>query len=107
MSSPLQFLVELIEDHTPIGVCGLLYRESIDVTDVGFAILSPYRRRGYAYEAARAVMSYGQVTLGIDRIVALTSEENHASIRVLEKLGLSFEKIIKMSEDDPGTALFS
>ena len=43
----------------------------------------------------------------LERIVGLTSEENLASIKALEKLGMSFEKMVKMSEDDPGTALYS
>lgn len=64
-------------------------------------------RRGFAYEAACAVMEYGRVILGIEKIVGLTSEENVASIKALEKLGMSFEKIVKMSDDDPGTALYS
>jgi len=102
-----QFLVELKEGGVPIGICGLLYRESLDVTDVGFALLPEYRKRGLAYEATDAVLKYGHSTLGIDKIVGLTSEENLASIRVLEKLGMKFERIVKMSDDDPGTVLYS
>ncbi|RKX31875.1 MAG: GNAT family N-acetyltransferase [Verrucomicrobia bacterium] len=102
-----QFLVERKEGGVPIGVCGLIYRESLDVTDVGFAILPEYWKRGFAYEAAEAMVQYGRSTLGIDKIVGLTSEENLASISVLEKLGMKFERIVKMSEDDPGTVLYS
>ena len=53
------------------------------------------------------MVQYGHSTLGIDRIVGLTSEENLASISVLEKLGMNFERIVKMSPDDPGTVLYS
>jgi len=102
-----QFLVELKEGGDPIGVCGLLYREALDVSDIGCAFLPQYWRRGFAYEAACAVMEYGRSTLGIDKIVGLTSEENVASIKAMEKLGMSFEKMVKMSDDDPGTALYS
>ncbi len=102
-----QFLVELKEGGEPIGVCGLLFRESLNVSDIGCAYLPQYWRRGFAYEAACAVMEYGRTTLGIDRIVGLTSEKNLASIKALEKLGMSFEKMVKMSENDPGTALYS
>jgi len=102
-----QFLVELKESGDPVGVCGLLYREALDVSDIGCAFLPKYWRRGYAYESACAVMEYGRSTLGIDRIVGLTSEENAASIKALEKLGMSFERMVKMSDDDPGTALYS
>ena len=102
-----QFLTELKEDGVPIGVCGLLFRESLDVTDVGIALLPEYWKRGFAYEAASAVMEYGHSTLGIGRIVGLTSEENVASIKLLGKLGMNFEKIVKMSDNDPGTVLYS
>ena len=102
-----QFLVELKEGGEAIGVCGLLYREILDVSDIGCAFLPEFWRRGFAHEAACAVMEYGRATLGIEKIVGLTSEENVASIKALEKLGMSFEKMIKISEDDPGTALYS
>lgn len=102
-----QFLVELKESGNPIGVCGVLYREALDVSDIGCAFLPKYWRCGYAFEAAIAVMEYGRLELGIEKIVGLTSEKNVASIRALEKLGMSFERMVKMSDDDPGTALYS
>jgi len=102
-----QFLVELKEGGDPIGVSGLLYREALDVSDIGCAFMPQYWRRGYAFEAACAVMEYGRSTLGIETIVGLTSKDNLASIKALEKLGMSFEKMVKISDDDPGTALYS
>jgi [ribosomal protein S5]-alanine N-acetyltransferase len=102
-----QFLIELSGNSQPIGICGLLYRDILGVTDIGYALLSAYHGFGYASEAAAAMMEYGYSTLGIDRIVALTSKENQPSIRVLEKLGLKFERIVKMSDDDSGTALYA
>jgi len=102
-----QFMVELKPDGIPIGVCGLLYREKLDVTDVGCAFLPAYWRQGIAHEAASAVMEYGRSTLGVEKIVGLTSKDNLASIGLLEKFGMTFERIVKMSDDDPGTALYS
>jgi RimJ/RimL family protein N-acetyltransferase len=102
-----QFAVELKTDGTPIGVCGLLYRDSLDLTDIGFAFLPAHWRQGFACEAATAVMDYGRSTLGIKRIVALTSKENLASIALLEKLGMKFERMVEMSENDTGTAVYS
>lgn len=101
-----QLLVEL-GDGTPIGVCGLLYREALELTDIGFAILEEFRGQGFASEAAAAVFDYGRSVLGIGRIVGLTSRDNIASVKVLEKLGLSFERMVRMSDDDPGTALYA
>lgn len=102
-----QFMVELKPEGTPIGVCGLLYREALDVSDVGCAFLPAYWRQGIAFEAAAAVMDYGRSTLGVEKIVGLTSEENLASIGLLKKFGMAFEKMVKMSDDDPGTAMYS
>ena len=102
-----QFLVSLKDSGEPVGVCGLLYRPSLDVTDVGFALLSPYHRQGYAYEAATAVVQYGRSTLGIPQIVALTVPENTASIKLIEKLGMQFVKQVQMWPDDPGTLLYA
>lgn len=102
-----QLLVELKDTGEPVGVCGLLYRPSLDVTDVGFALLSAYHREGYAYEAATAVLQYGRSTLGIPKIVALTIPENTASIRLIEKLGLQFVEVVQMWPEDPGTLLYA
>jgi len=102
-----QFLVELKEGGEPVGICGLLYRESLDVSDVGFAVLPEYWGRGFAFEAAEAMVEYGHSELGINEIVGLTSRENTASIKVLEKLGMEFKNEVKMSDDDPGTDLYS
>lgn len=102
-----QFLVELMETGEPVGICGLLYREALDVSDVGFAMLSKYRGLGFASESAEAVMRYGSSELGVEEIVGLTSAENLPSIRVLEKLGMKFDRMVKMSEDGAAdTALY-
>lgn len=102
-----QFLVELKESDQPIGIFGILYREALEVSDVGGAFLPEHCGQGYGFEAATAVMEYGRSVLGVEKIVGLTSQENLPSIKLLEKLGMSFEKMVKMSDDDEGTALYS
>jgi len=101
------FLVELKDGGDPIGGCGLLYRNVLDVTDIGFAFLPEYWNRGFAYEAAEAILKYGRSTLGVDKIVGLTSADNLGSIKLLKKLGMEFEKTVKMADDDPGTVLYA
>jgi RimJ/RimL family protein N-acetyltransferase len=101
------FLVCLKDGGDPAGCCGLLYRKNLDVTDIGFAFLPEFWNRGFAYEAAEAIMKYGYSTLGVNNIVGLTSEDNPGSIRLLKKLGMNLEKTVKMSDDDPGTVLYS
>ena len=101
------YLTELKDDGVPIGICGLLKRESLEDVDIGFAFLPQFWRKGYAFESASEVMTHGRKVVGLKRIVAITSPDNDASIKVLEKLGLRFERLIKLSEDEPEVKLFA
>ena len=100
------YLVELKETRVPIGMCGLLKRDTLPDADVGFAFLPDYWSQGYAFEAASGVMQYGREVLGLRRIVAITSLDNDASIRLLEKIGLKFEGLITPSEELGEVRLF-
>lgn len=100
------YLVELKEEGCPIGICGLIKRDSLEDVDIGFAFLPKYWGRGYAYEAASAVVAYGRDVLGLKRIVAITSVDNEGSAKLLEKLGLRFERMIKLSNDAEELKLF-
>jgi RimJ/RimL family protein N-acetyltransferase len=101
------YLVELKKTGASIGICGLIKRESLENVDVGFAFLPMFWSKGYALEAASAVLAYGRDVLGISRIVAITSPENNGSIKVLERLGLRFERMIRLSEDAAELKLFA
>ena len=94
------YLTLLKDNKAPIGICGLVKREMLKDVDVGFAFLPQYWSKGYAFESASAVLAYGRNTLGLKRIAGITTPDNHGSIRVLEKIGLKFEKMVKLSEDD-------
>ena len=100
------YLTELKEGGVPIGVCGLIKRDALEDVDIGFAFLPRFWARGYAYESASAVMTYGKDVLGLKRIVAITSPDNHASAKLLEKLGLRFDRMILLSEDSEEVRLF-
>lgn len=100
------YLVELNTTGAPIGLCGLLKRDTLPDVDVGFAFLPAFWSQGYAFESASAVMTYGRGVVGLRRIVAITSPDNHASISLLEKIGLRFERMIKLSEDQSEVRLF-
>ena len=99
--------VELKESGIPIGICGLVKREFLDDVDVGFAFLPPYWRQGYAYEAASAVIAYGREVLRLKRIVAITTLDNHRSARLLEKLELRFERMVRDPDDEQDVRLFA
>ena len=101
------YLTLLKEARIPIGICGLLKRDSLEDVDVGFAFLPQFWSKGYAFESASAVMAYGRNALGLGRIVAVTSPDNHGSIHILEKLGLRFETMIRLLEDSPEIKLFT
>jgi RimJ/RimL family protein N-acetyltransferase len=83
-----------------IGMCGLIKRDGIEDVDIGYAFLPRFWSRGYATEAARAVMKYARDVVRLKRVVAIVDPLNQPSIRVLEKLGMRFEKMIKLAADD-------
>ncbi len=101
------YRVELKGRGIPIGICGLVKREALADVDVGFAFLPQFWRRGYAFEAASAVLAFGSSSFGLSRIVAVTQPDNRGSIRTLEKLGLRFERRIRLAEDEPELQLFA
>ncbi len=101
------YLIELRQDATPIGVCGLLKRDYLQDVDVGFALKEAFCGRGYAFEAAQAVIRRGREALGLGRIVAITSPDNHASIKLLRRLGLQFERTLRPPAVDRETSLYT
>ena len=101
------FLVKLKESDIPVGTCGLIKRPELDDVDVGYAFLAEFRGKGYATEAGRAVIDYARTGAGLKRVVAITVPDNYASIKVVEKLGLSFEKTIIWPDSDEEINLFS
>ncbi|MFT5748299.1 MAG: RimJ/RimL family protein N-acetyltransferase [Saprospiraceae bacterium] len=91
------WLVELKTTNTPIGMCGLVNRENLEGIDIGFALLSEHAGQGYGFESATATMNYAKNTLQLSKVVAITNPENIASIRLLNKIGLQFEKKMMLS----------
>ena len=100
------YLVRLKESGRPIGLCGLFKRETLEDVDIGFALLPGYAGKGYAYEAASAVMTYAIQELKLPRVIGLTTAANHHSIQLLEKLGLRFEKTILFRTDGVESLVF-
>ena len=85
--------------------CGKAFR-SPD-SSLGFAFLSDYRNQGYAFEAAAATMRHARETLGLDRVLAITTPDNEASAKLLGKIGLRFDRLIKLTADANEVKLFS
>lgn len=101
------WLVALKETLEPIGICGLIKRDSLPDVDLGFALLPRFWRKGYAHEAASATVAYGRTKLGLSRIVAITSKSNHASGSLLEKLGFRFEGLVRLGADGEELKLYA
>src|SRR5215475_5561370 len=100
------YLCELKDREVPVGICGLIKREWLDDADIGFAFLPEFWGKGYCYEAASAVMAIGKSAFGLERMVAITSIDNNRSIRVLEKLGMRFERMVSLGDDTSLVKLF-
>lgn len=109
------WMVELKQSHLAqepgqprkaLGICGLIKREVFEDVDIGYAFLQRYWGQGYATEAALAVKDYGLNVLHLGRLIAVTNQDNTGSIRVLEKIGMRYEGLIRMGENQPELKLF-
>ncbi len=101
------YLVQRKDDLVPMGMCGLLKRSYLEDADIGFAFLPQHVGKGYAYEAAVAVMGYGRCVLGMKRILAITNPENAPSVKLLGKLGLRFERMVTPAGENREVCLFA
>jgi ribosomal-protein-alanine N-acetyltransferase len=100
------YTVELKENGAPIGISGLVKRDTLPDADIGFAFLPEFWSQGYAVESAAAVMTHAREVLRLERVLAITSPDNQASARLLLKIGLRFDRLIKLSEDASEVRLF-
>lgn len=101
------YIVESQETQIPMGLCGLVQREGLEFPDIGFAFLRPYWHKGYALESSLAVLQYAKEKLNLHRVLGITKLDNQPSIRLLEKLGLKFEKIVELPGVSEPNRLFS
>ena len=94
------YALSLKSDATQIGICGLFQRDNLDKPDIGFAMLPAFVGRGYAGEAAQAIVDHARHTLRLPQLAAIVSPDNAASRGLLRKLGFSFKAKIRMPGDD-------
>lgn len=73
-----------------IGECGLKFLEDTGDVEIGWMLMPAYWGRGLATEAARATLHHAFTSLQFDEIVAVADERNHASLRIIDKLGMQF-----------------
>jgi RimJ/RimL family protein N-acetyltransferase len=90
-----------------IGSAGLVDRDGLDHVDIGYGLLPEFRAKGYAFEATKAVYDYGYEVLHLNKIIAIVNPNNKGSIKLLKKLGLNFEKMVRLPDEDKDIELFS
>lgn len=100
------YLVQRKVDSMRLGMCGLVKRPSLPHVDIGFAFLPQFTGQGYAFEAATAVLHHAHYDLNLSPIVAIVAPDNQRSIKLLQKLGLHFQEMIVLAEDQPQVMLF-
>jgi RimJ/RimL family protein N-acetyltransferase len=96
-----------LKDGTPVGMCGLVRRAGLDDPDLGFAFLSRYWGQGYAVESAGEVLRCAFGPLKLPRVVAITALDNSASIAVLQKVGMKFSSLVRLSQGADQLRLFT
>jgi RimJ/RimL family protein N-acetyltransferase len=101
------WLTALKHDGTPVGICGLIKRETLPDVDLGFALLSRFHGRGYAREAAGAAMAHARDVVGLRRVVAIASPANAASRRLLQDLGFLFAQTMRLTPEDHEVMLYT
>ena len=100
------YLVELKSTGEKVGMSGLVKRDGLDNVDVGFALLPQHENKGYAYESTAAVMKFAKEQLKLSKLAAITVPYNTPSIKLLEKLGMKFDKKINIPGDSEDLLLY-
>ncbi len=101
------YLTETKSSSIPIGLCGLLKRETLDDVDIGFAFHPDFWGKGYAKEATSACVDYASGPLRLERLVAITLPSNQASIALLKTIGMRYEKEISLGDSDEVLQLYA
>lgn len=100
------YRIALKDGDTPIGICGLFRRDGLDEPDIGYSTLPDFCGKGYAFEAATAVVAYAHAELTLERLIAIISPGNEASLSLIRKLGFEFERMHTMPNDDDEICIF-
>lgn len=100
------YAVVLKETSETIGMCGFVKRDGLPDADIGFAFLPQFEKKGYAFESAEAVMEYGKNNLNLERVLAITSQDNESSMKLLKKIGFKFDRLITLPNDTEEINMF-
>jgi len=100
------YRIALKGDDTAVGICGLFRRDGLDEPDIGYSTLPDFCGQGYGYEAAVAVINYAREELALDRLIAIISPGNDASIGLIRKLGFEFERMHLMPDGEDEVCIY-
>ncbi|MEO6906138.1 MAG: GNAT family N-acetyltransferase [Ginsengibacter sp.] len=95
----IYWIVKVKDNERAIGIVTFIKRDYLEYHDIGFAFLPEFSKKGYAYEATKAVLNKLQMDHKLTHILATTMPENKASIELLTKLGFAFEKEIEVEKE--------
>lgn len=101
------YAVESLDNGQLIGMCGLLKRDILDTLDIGFAFLPEYYGLGYGVEAARVIADFARINFGLKKLLAIVNPDNLRSVRLLEKIGFTYEKQLEIEANKPKVNLMS
>ena len=87
------------------GFMGLVHPDNQPVAELKYSFFRSHWGRGLATEAAQAMIAYGVETFGLRELIATTAPENHASHRVLEKVGFTRGEL-RANDDGSRTQVF-
>lgn len=94
------YLIVRKSDGEKIGAVGIFEREGLDVSDIGFSFLPEYEGKGYGFESASKILEMAFKEFGLNKISAITTKENLSSQKLIEKLGLKYQKIVQLPNED-------
>ena len=100
------YIIERRSDGVAIGMGGMIRRDSLPGPDIGYAMLPAYWGQGYAWEATAAIVRHARHTLRIPTLYGITSPQNQASINLLNKLGLRFERFSRLPPGGKDTNIY-
>ncbi|MGR5134554.1 GNAT family N-acetyltransferase [Vibrio alfacsensis] len=100
-------VVETKDDNQPIGICGLVKRDTLTAFDIGYGYLPTAYGKGYAIEAAKAVVKFAHDGMNIENLVAITNNDNIRSIRLLKKLGFQYQRVEQQYDNGRTLQLYS
>lgn len=101
------YVIELKATGEAVGLCGLVKRDALPDPDLGFALLDEHAGRGYALEAATAMLRHARDTLKMPRLLAITTPANARSGNLLEKLGFRLEEAPHVNPEGENLSLWS